>query len=63
MILILRQALHTHDNVSGEEGDRSAKPLTCGFSTARTCALIHWEDDKRPLQPWCHREATKEGKY
>lgn len=46
MILILRQALHTHDNVSGEEGDRSAKPLTCGFSTARTCALIHWEDDK-----------------
>lgn len=36
----------TVHNVAGEEGGRTAKPLTRGFSTARTCALIHWEDDR-----------------
>lgn len=47
-------------NVCGEEGDRSTKPKTCGFSTARTCALIHWEDT---MQPWCHGDAVEEGKW
>lgn len=32
-------------NLAGEEGGRTVKPLTCDFSTARTCALIHWKDD------------------
>lgn len=35
----------TVHNLSGKEGGRTAKPLTCSFSTARTCALIHQEDD------------------
>lgn len=32
-------------NLAREEGDPTAKSLTCGFSTARTCALIHREDN------------------
>lgn len=34
----------TVHQLAGEEGSRTAKQ-TCGFSTARNCALNHWKDD------------------